>query len=333
MRYFLDTEFSERGPKEPIQLISIGIVAEDGRELYIESSECDYTSVNLWVKDNVIPHLKGDMMPLSEIALRIRAFCDSAYGRPEFWGYYADYDWVVFCQIFGAMIDLPNGWPMYCRDIKQLCDSVGNPKLPEQESAEHNALHDARWNRLAFEFLTSSHAAKVRELEQEIERMKQELAQPWKHSEHWRNSETGQVECECCCGWALDAERDHKTLASATRRAEIAERVQSFWNQQGEWSQATFGSDAERNHVGPLKHLEKEAREAYEESDANKLQIEIADCLFLTFDSARRAGMTLPELLDVAFAKLEVNKQRQWQKAEIGQPVEHVRTAREQEQR
>jgi hypothetical protein len=25
-----------------------------------------------------------------------------------------------------------------------------------------------------------------------------------KHSEHWRNPETGQVECECCCSWALD---------------------------------------------------------------------------------------------------------------------------------
>jgi hypothetical protein len=43
---------------------------------------------------------------------------------------------------------------MYTRDIKQLCDDLGNPKLPEQGEGEHNALYDARWNKLAYEFLT-----------------------------------------------------------------------------------------------------------------------------------------------------------------------------------
>lgn len=91
---------------------------------------------------------------LDEMADQIKQFCDpEKYGKPEFWGYYSDYDWVVFCQVFGAMIDLPKGWPMYCRDIKQWCDQLGNPKLPEQQSTEHNALHDARWNKLAWEFL------------------------------------------------------------------------------------------------------------------------------------------------------------------------------------
>lgn len=36
----------------------------------------------------------------------------------------ADYDWVVLCQLYGTMMDLPKGWPMYCRDVKQLCDSA-----------------------------------------------------------------------------------------------------------------------------------------------------------------------------------------------------------------
>jgi hypothetical protein len=153
MRYFLDTEFSELGPSKPIQLISVGIVAEDGREFYIESSECDYLEVNPWVRANVIPGLKGIMLPLSEIADRIRAFCGLVYGKPEFWGYYADYDWVVLCQIFGSMVDLPKGWPMYCRDIKQMCDDLGNPELPKQGKGEHNSLEDARWNLKAYEFL------------------------------------------------------------------------------------------------------------------------------------------------------------------------------------
>jgi hypothetical protein len=160
MRYFLDTEFIESGPHRPIDLISIGIVAEDGREFYAVSTEFLESNCNQWVRENVLPHLFGTVRAgigqasLAEIREAILQFCDSdRYGKPEFWGYYADYDWVVFCHIFGAMIDLPKSWPKYCRDLKQWCDQIGNPKLPVQDSAEHNALHDARWNKQAWEFL------------------------------------------------------------------------------------------------------------------------------------------------------------------------------------
>ena len=44
---------------------------------------------------------------------------------------------------------------MYTRDLKQWCDSLGNPRLPEQGKGEHNALADARWNRDAYLFLQS----------------------------------------------------------------------------------------------------------------------------------------------------------------------------------
>lgn len=98
-----------------------------------------------------------------------------------------------------------------------------------------------------------------------------------------------------------------------------------FWNEQAAWSQATFGTDAERGPTGPLKHLEKEARESHQEPDAEKRKVEIADCLFLVFDAARRAGMTFDELFNTAFAKLEVNKSRKWQKPTSDEPVEHVR--------
>jgi len=39
-----------------------------------------------------------------------------------FYAYYADYDWVVFAQLFGKMKDLPKGFPMYCKDLKQSLD-------------------------------------------------------------------------------------------------------------------------------------------------------------------------------------------------------------------
>ncbi len=153
MKFFIDTEFIESGPTHPIELLSIGIVCEDGRELYAEVDDAVLVNANEWVQKNVLPHLLGPKIKRSDLALAIKSFV--GIGKPEFWGYYADYDWVVFCQIFGAMLDLPKGWPMYCRDIKQRCAERGDPQLPKQDSTEHNALNDARWNKLAWEFLAS----------------------------------------------------------------------------------------------------------------------------------------------------------------------------------
>lgn len=170
MKYFYDTEFIEDG--KTIDLISIGIVAEDGREFYAINEECKLKKASQWVKENVLlhlpphwrnttdqdsPNIRGQSlawMSRGGIKERITDFCDPVkYGKPEFWGYYADYDHVVLCQLFGTMMDLPKGWPMYTNDIKQLCDSLGNPKLPEQGKGEHHALADAKWNRQAYEFL------------------------------------------------------------------------------------------------------------------------------------------------------------------------------------
>ena len=152
MKYWIDTEFIEDG--KTIDLLSIGIISEAGHEFYAESSDADWTKASPWVKENVLPYLKQprECMPRSAIAREILAFVEGTRGEsnPEFWGYYADYDWVVLCQLFGTMMDLPKGWPMYCRDIKQLCDEQGNPPLPEQGKGEHHALADARWNRLAW---------------------------------------------------------------------------------------------------------------------------------------------------------------------------------------
>src|SRR5260221_89154 len=153
IKYFIDTEFIEDGIT--IELISIGIVAEDGREYYAQDKGCDLSRASQWVKDNVIAHLDEQSWKVrSQIRRDILAFMDpEKYGKPELWGYYSAYDHVAFCQLFGTMMDLPKGFPMYTRDIKQLCDSVGNPKLPEQGKDEHNALADARWNKLAWVYL------------------------------------------------------------------------------------------------------------------------------------------------------------------------------------
>ncbi len=103
--------------------------------------------------------------------------------NPEFYAYYADYDWVAFCWLFGKMMDLPKGFPMYCRDLKQMLDEKiqyyydfngdgriyygetkndfiyadkikEHPYYPKQENV-HNALADACWNKKLHEFLNS----------------------------------------------------------------------------------------------------------------------------------------------------------------------------------
>ena len=158
MKFFLDTEFSERGPRHPIELISVALVAEHGREFYAHSADYEIAAYSPWVQRNVLPHLASEPpMSLWSIGDSLKIFVGPE--KPEFWGYYADYDWVVFCQIFGSMINLPKGWPMYCRDLKQWCDQLGNPRLPTQESVEHNALNDARWNLRVYNFLKAKAAA------------------------------------------------------------------------------------------------------------------------------------------------------------------------------
>lgn len=169
MRYWFDTEFIEDG--KTIDLISIGVVSEDGRTFYAESTDCDLSRASQWVRDNVIVHLTHEgckegsvRLTRVQIARRIVDFVHDGVVKdglkPEFWAYYADYDWVALCQLFGTMMDLPTGWPMYCRDVKQLCDDLGNPPLPKQSTTEHHALADARWTQAAWNFL-KRHAAEA----------------------------------------------------------------------------------------------------------------------------------------------------------------------------
>ncbi len=178
MKYWIDTEFHE----EPgiLHPISVGIVAEDGREWYAvlnprDRFGVDYLSwdrCNDWVKQNVLtkealadPRAReGSQLfgsdPTGFPYLRYHRRKDMADhilkfigdDKPEFWGYFSDYDWVVFCQLFGRMLDLPKGWPRYCLDLKQIMHLTGvsRSQLPEAFKPEHNALVDARWTRAAW---------------------------------------------------------------------------------------------------------------------------------------------------------------------------------------
>lgn len=282
-KYFLDTEFLEGTQKErfpislfrkntapTIDLISIGLVAEDGRELYLISKDFNLDEAwnrfqveeqtpyekqhgfegrkTYWIRENVLKpiwidlllnyeaeytFLKGDTYDAyekelkegkhdhnftqkslkallnrygktsKEISREVAEFCncsvifsekgqmhassnDEFYSKTktEFYAYYADYDWVAFAWLFGKMMDLPKGFPMYCKDLKQELDNYAEkvvsqledntteqgrkniknsisgqveafktfPNYPKQEN-EHDALADARWNKKLYDFI------------------------------------------------------------------------------------------------------------------------------------------------------------------------------------
>jgi len=113
-------------------------------------------------------------------------------GNIEFYGYYSAYDWNVFCWLYGLLIELPSGFPMYCNDLKQMLDNkVSNMEFKKQFSGKeedfkmvkgftnlksflelvkgqglvdktypkqtnkHNALADAKWNKELYEFINN----------------------------------------------------------------------------------------------------------------------------------------------------------------------------------
>jgi hypothetical protein len=204
MDYFLDTEFIER--PNTIELISIGLVAMDNREYYAVHTECDCAHADPWVKENVLKKIQQYNVPyndlrstggaydkktITDIRNDLITFCGQKNNVTEqckFYGYFSDYDWVIFCWIFGKMINLPKGFPKYCVDLKQTLDEKahsmkehelcknfdyekakkhfpegtlikdpvvllkGHKEYPEQNN-EHNALEDAKWNKELWHFL------------------------------------------------------------------------------------------------------------------------------------------------------------------------------------
>ena len=198
-----------------IDLISIAITTEDGRSYYRLSREYNYNDADDWVKKNVILPLylktvseqyrkKWTVSNFHEFygysndsiaeGLKTFVYKTSAINDPnsianwdeikhmfevKFYGYYADYDWVLFCSLFGRMINLPKGFPMYCNDLKQMLDEAAKKVIertshfggsinlkdginvlkqmtsyPKQED-EHDALSDAKWNLALYNFISN----------------------------------------------------------------------------------------------------------------------------------------------------------------------------------
>lgn len=114
-------------------------------------------------------------------------------------------------------------------------------------------------------------------------------------------------------------------MSSFITEVEVGGELHNLVRDQSEWSQATFGTDAERGPIGAIKHLQKEAAEALDAVGTDRFREEMADCFLLVLDAARRGGTKPLELIRAAQAKMEVNRARTWPKPVDDTPVEHVR--------
>lgn len=167
-RYFYDWEFQEQqDPKTGLTTIfpiSIGMVDEEGRELYLINNTYWYwedqglVKTSDWVKKNVLNYITdADRSQYGYNFKRFGMFIKHFVSRGkkvtdrrdvELWAYFADYDHVALAQCFGSMMQLPDCIPMFTHDIKQL---VGNRTIGFGPEDQHHALSDARWNKKVWE--------------------------------------------------------------------------------------------------------------------------------------------------------------------------------------
>lgn len=149
--FFYDFEFHE-GADGLLFPISLGIVSDDDRELYIEFEfdEELVRATNEWVTRNILPRLGPVRDRVSQqTAQRLILDFIGEECRPILWGYFDATDWLLFYRIFGRMVDLPQHFPHWSRDLQQLWWHMGLPERikPEKGKLAHNAIVDARWIR------------------------------------------------------------------------------------------------------------------------------------------------------------------------------------------
>ncbi len=148
-RYFYDTEFIEDGVT--IDLVSIGVVDEAGREFYAVSNEFDPERAIGWVRENVLNKLPSPGHPAwqsrTTIRDRLLAFLAEPGEKVELWAWYAAYDHVALCQLWGGMPALPRALPRFTNELRQRWEDLGKPPLPPPPASDrHDALVDARLN-------------------------------------------------------------------------------------------------------------------------------------------------------------------------------------------
>lgn len=164
MRYWYDTEFLDTGTV--VHLLSIGIIAEDGRELYLVDADAPWDKVrgHAWLTENVLPHLDrlpdSAWLPRSELRTAVRDFLVSPAhtGDTELWTWFGAYDHVLLMQLVGddgLMINTPTHIPQWSNDVRQMQWERGNIVLPPQTNGQHDALEDAKHTMFLHRYIES----------------------------------------------------------------------------------------------------------------------------------------------------------------------------------
>lgn len=162
MRVWHDWEFLEDGVT--IKPISVGMVREDGAELYRVFTDAPWYEIGQheWLSANVVPHLDATRFNVADrntIRYDVEQFLLDAVTKSdkplELWGWYSAYDHVCLAQLFGRMIDLPSWCPQLTKDLRQEFERAGcagSPYAPKQLDGNHNALADAKHMKVKHEW-------------------------------------------------------------------------------------------------------------------------------------------------------------------------------------
>ena len=174
VKIFFDTEFT--GLYKDTELISIGLVDENGREFYGEITDFDKSKVDEWIKENVLLNTVefGDISILDicdvvdsyyvgtkETITNYLKEWLKAYDNIELVSDVCHYDMVLFIDLFGTAFDLPSNINASCHDINQDIANyldiserdafdfsretfINTYSVNDIESNKHNALYDAK---------------------------------------------------------------------------------------------------------------------------------------------------------------------------------------------
>lgn len=158
MRYFYDTEFDQTATG--YDLISIGVVAEDGRSYEAVSAEADWDRIgqNGWLMDNVVPHLppEQEWKPRRTIAEELFLFLTEDDRPPELWGWFTSWDHTCLTKLYGG-IPSPSWLPDFTHDLRAVVEYADLPgsvfrNLPIF-GVNHSALEDAWKTKESFDIV------------------------------------------------------------------------------------------------------------------------------------------------------------------------------------
>jgi hypothetical protein len=144
MRVFVDTEFADF---IDCDLISIALVADDGREFYGERSDFDMSICSQFVYAAVLPQLgqyPGRVFTRDELRAALLAWLDEFSEESERMLCFDYGDWELLCDLLD---EVPSGW--LALNVGELLDPHRMEEYYREHGGRHHALSDARANRYA----------------------------------------------------------------------------------------------------------------------------------------------------------------------------------------